>query len=58
MVPCGSKATIRVVNDPKDGDVAVKDDGSFSYVPRDPQRADSFVYEVNCNGLVSHMPCD
>jgi hypothetical protein len=44
---------VRVVSGPKNGDVAVEDDGSFAYTPRDPQRADSFVYEVNCNGLVS-----
>lgn len=53
-VPCGSAATIRVVSGPSAGSVVLSQNGSFVYTPvASPGANDSFVYEINCNGLVS-----
>ena len=56
-VPCGSAATVRVVTPPAHGTVtSIANDGSYTYSPDDPLFPvdDSFVYELNCNGLVSY----
>lgn len=64
-VPCGDAVTIRVVIDPVNGTInswsarkarlvgATK--GGFTYTPDNlaAPSDDSFVYEINCNGLVS-----
>jgi hypothetical protein len=58
LVPCGKQASVRVVKQPSFGTVNLAQDGSFSYTstaspaPKD----DSWVYELECNGLVSAWP--
>lgn len=61
-VPCGPDATITVVTPPAHGTLTAiarkqqsrrRAEGSFTYKPTGPALMDdSFVYEVNCNGLV------
>lgn len=59
-VPCGSAATITVVTPPAHGTLTAiarsakrRAEGSFTYKPTGAPVADSFVYEVDCNGLMS-----
>ena len=52
-IPCGANAVIRVTTSRSAGTVSLNADGSFIYTPNGPPTADSFKYEIDCNGLVS-----